>query len=651
VVIALYALTPSLRWQRGTLYASTYVRRHFTVLVGVVLLFLAWSFRLDMYALLSAGSGTDGAFSWVDHRVAVPGDLLMALVTLGAALIALWCGFVGQLRLASVSVLSVIVLALLVRELAPLAAAHSGNDVTRLARERPYLDTRGAYTRRAFDVDALPRMDSSVAYQTLAAARPWIPAWDPPALARAVDESRPSDESARTAWRVTPDGLDAIVVKPPPPTTTGGTWSTTYVLATAADDRGAPVSAPDAPSSSASEAAVDPPLVYPGAPPYAVIPDSLNHAAGTLLESFVTRLAYAWSLQNFHILSGDLVQPKPTLLVHRDVRDRVARLVPFFTEGTDVHPVLSGDALYWSIDLYATSDDYPLSQRLPLAGEDRGYVRHAAVAIVQASTGDLVVVPDSTLDPVADIWVRHLPSVFSNWGGLPAGLRAQLAPPVDGIEAQAAAFGRYGSGGDTSVVRHVPELTGADGQLQSDNVPVVLPGGRSTAIALPLVDESDRLRGLFIGVGGATRTAVWYPLAAAGPRWGTVLDRLRSVDSTVRPAGDGSLGSIGSFARGRVRVVPIKSGVGFVQPVYRMHPQGAPTLDHLTTLANDTARAVQPPTGPPELPAGIAAHGAGAAPTAAALYDQMRDALHRGDWAAFGRAFDALGRILAGSKR
>ena len=74
-MIALYALTPSLKWQRGSLYASTYVRRHFTVLVGVLLLMLAWSFRLDMYALLLDGSGADGAFSYVDYRVGIPGNL------------------------------------------------------------------------------------------------------------------------------------------------------------------------------------------------------------------------------------------------------------------------------------------------------------------------------------------------------------------------------------------------------------------------------------------------------------------------------------------------------------------------------------------------------------------------------------------------
>jgi uncharacterized protein len=85
VVVALYALTPSLRFARGRLYVSTYVRRHLTVLGGVLLLLLAWSFRLDMYRVLSQGSGDGGAFTFVDHRVAIPGDLVLAVLTLGAS--------------------------------------------------------------------------------------------------------------------------------------------------------------------------------------------------------------------------------------------------------------------------------------------------------------------------------------------------------------------------------------------------------------------------------------------------------------------------------------------------------------------------------------------------------------------------------------
>src|SRR5204862_4693573 len=112
------------------------------------------------------------------------------------------------------------------------------------------------------------------------------------------------------------------------------------------------------------------------------------------------------------------------------------------------------------------------------------------------------------------------------------------------------AFGRYGSRSPTEPVRHVPVFSGADSALASDDVPIVLPGSKTTALAIPLVDESERLRGLLIGVGGATRTTLWYPVATSGPRWSVMLDRLRSLDSA------GSAAREGPLAHGRVRGVP-----------------------------------------------------------------------------------------------
>jgi hypothetical protein len=65
-----------------------------------------------------------------------------------------------------------------------------------------------------------------------------------------------------------------------------------------------------------------------------------------------------------------------------------------------------------------------------LSGQERGYLRHAAVAVVQAVDGEVTIVPDSTLDPIADTWVRVLPGLFGTWTGLPQGLRTLFAPPA-----------------------------------------------------------------------------------------------------------------------------------------------------------------------------------------------------------------------------
>jgi uncharacterized membrane protein (UPF0182 family) len=93
-------------------------------------------------------------------------------------------------------------------------------------------------------------------------------------------------------------------------------------------------------------------------------------------------------------------------------------------------------------------------------------------------------------------------------------------------------------------------------------------------------------------------------------------------------------------------VIPLRSGVGLVQPTYRWRSQSAPTLNRLALLSGDTARSIAPSAATPAQPGEPTTPPADLKAAAAAQYAAMRDALRRGDWVAFGRAFDALGRIL-----
>ncbi len=643
--ILLYALTPSLRWQRGTLHMSGYVRRHLTVLAGLLLLLAAWSFRLDMYSLVTSGSGPDGLFGFVDDKVGVTGDLVLALATLGAALVVIWGGFVGQFRLAGVAVLTIVVLGLIVHEVAPFAVDHVGTEAYRRARDDDYVATRAAFTKRAFAIDSAT-LDSTRVYPTLAAAMPWVPVWEGPALSRAIDVNRsPDDGSTAIGWRTSPQGLVASVVSAPPPGASArAPWTVARVRGADADERGSPLRAAGSDASATDDVALDQPIVFPGASPMAVVSDSFTHTTGVPLDSFLARLTAAWSLQNLRILSRDLVQSHPTLITHRDIRDRLHRFAPFFFQGRHVTPLAVGDSLYWSVDLYSASPDYPLARRVPIGTDEFSYLRHAATAVVQASTGDVFLVRDSVLDPIAATWVHLLPSMFTSWQSLPPGLRPAIGAPLDGLLARATAFGWYGPG--SGVGRRVPLLNGADSALAGDELPIALRGSSNTAVALPLVDDNDRLRGLVIGIGGASDSMAWYPLAAPGPRWTGVLDRLRSVDSAGGAAREGPM------AGGRVRTVPVRSGIAFLQPWYRWRPQSIPSISRVALLSDDTSRSVAPPFGlVPAMPALPSTASPEVKSSASALYEQMRDAMRRGDWVAFGKAFDALGRLLAPEKR
>jgi uncharacterized membrane protein (UPF0182 family) len=86
--------------------------------------------------------------------------------------------------------------------------------------------------------------------------------------------------------------------------------------------------------------------------------------------------------------------------------------------------------------------------------------------------------------------------------------------------------------------------------------------------------------------------------------------------------------------------------VAFVQPAYRGRAVNGRSLVRVATLVGDTGRGLAPAMSMPAAAAEPRTAPAGPPKTAAQLYDDMREALRRGDWTAFGRAFDALGRAL-----
>jgi len=137
------------------------------------------------------------------------------------------------------------------------------------------------------------------------------------------------------------------------------------------------------------------------------------------------------------------------------------------------------------------------------------------------------------------------------------------------------------------------------------------------------------------------RATSWLPIASDGKRWGAVVDLLRMADSAQHENGT---------VRAPLRVVPLGERALYVQPIFQWRPGATPTLARIAAFGGDSARvgatlAAALGTTPSDRRKGPAV-----APDshlrADSLYRAMRDALGRGDWVAFGRAFDALGLVL-----
>ncbi|HUF25862.1 MAG TPA: UPF0182 family protein [Gemmatimonadaceae bacterium] len=649
LVVFLYALTPSLRWERGTLYVSTYVRRHLTVLGTLLLLALAWSYRLDAYRVMLSGSGADGAFTAIDHSVSIPAAWGLAVFTMCAALLVLLAGWAGQVRVASAAIAAVFVLSIVLRQVAPTLVRRFGEPMDPAVREHPYVATRGGYTRRAFAVDRIIASDSAVGFASIGEAAMSVPIWDARAVVRAIHAGpRPDQMEPSVGWQGSPNGTLAVVPDQPvarddaPPVP----WPVSRVLSVHADSRGGIVRASALGQATPEEAVVATVFIHEGDPPPLRVADTTGALSAPPISAGWSRIAFAWSLQDFRLLVEDLPFPNPRLVMRRSVRDRVRALAPFFVQGSALYPVVHSDTLHWMLDLYSATTSYPLSHGYRAAGAERRYFQHAATAIVNATSGRVALVAAEALDPIARTWTRRFPALFTAADDIAPGLLAARPPAVDGVRAQASAFARFGTRSDPLPRRQIAWDFGADTALMEGTEVLFAPPAPAPLFwTIPVLDDAERVLGIVTATGGESPRVFWRRTTGPELRWTAAIEQLRRLaDTATGPEREGPL------TLGRARAVPIGGRLAIVQPVYTWRPRGAPSLLRVVATIDGEPRigrtlaaiagmrvaaGLSEETPPPEFRARVDA-----------LYEAMRSAMRRGDWLGFGAAYDSLGTLL-----
>ncbi len=647
IVVFLYALTPSLRWENGRLRVYAYTRRHLFVLGGICMLLLAWSYRLDAYRLLLQGGGSGGAFLALDHRLGIPANLLLAMATIVGAMLLVWSGWAGQLRLALVTLGAVLVLSLSLRHLVPPIAIRFLTPTDVEVRDRPYVATRAAFTRRAFDTDAVVTVGTNEPLPNRAAFVRGIPLWDPSALRRAVAFQRTNGRfTGAMGWEQREGRPSALLVEAPigPDAADAmAPWSVARFEADMAGEDGSLVRDRGATEDTDRVPAA---LVSDSATGYAIVFDSLGTVAAPALETFASRLLHAWGLQNPRLLQQDERAPPARVVQYRDVRERVTRLYPYFTPGNRSWPIVVGDSLLWVMHLYSSSEFYPLSEPVVTPRNDGRYFRHAAVTVTNAHTGRVVAIASANPDPMALSWFRRLPSMFVPVAAVSEPLLRQLPPPNEMALTQARVLARFGRRGESVPPSHIARPHGGDTVFAFPSAtPYVDPETDRLGFAFPILDATERLRGVFSATGGADYEARWLPLDALGPRWSTILERLRrALDSATTTRGSAAL------TRGPVRAVASGRRFAFVQTAYEWRQEAAPAARAAALLVGDSlrvGRTVMAAAGiaEPAVPAVRLTPEAFRA-RVSALYAEMRDALARGDWVGFGVAYESLGKLL-----
>jgi len=173
-------------------------------------------------------------------------------------------------------------------------------------------------------------------------------------------------------------------------------------------------------------------------------------AAGVKVSSFVRRAALALRFNDWNLLVSGQVTSQSRVIYVRDIQQRVQTIAPFLRYDADPYPVISGGRIFWVIDAYTITDDYPYSQSIhpnEPAGSgldtEFNYVRNSVKVTVDAYDGTVNFYVVDPSDPIVKTYRKAFPNMFKDLDQMPTDLQAHMRYPEDIFSAQTEQYALY----------------------------------------------------------------------------------------------------------------------------------------------------------------------------------------------------------------
>lgn len=157
--------------------------------------------------------------------------------------------------------------------------------------------------------------------------------------------------------------------------------------------------------------------------------------------TFLNKLLYTIYTGNIKILLSTDITPDSRMLLFRNIKDRVQRIAPFLIYDDDPYIVVDNGKLYWMIDAYTYSGNYPYSE--PYGDTGINYIRNSVKVVVDAYTGDVKYYISDKNDPIIKVYSRIFPGLFKNIDEMPQGLKAHIRYPQYMFDIQASVYKNY----------------------------------------------------------------------------------------------------------------------------------------------------------------------------------------------------------------
>lgn len=164
---------------------------------------------------------------------------------------------------------------------------------------------------------------------------------------------------------------------------------------------------------------------------------------GVQLDTFFKRLLFAAAFKDINILISGTINEKSRIHYRRNITEMVQEFTPFLDFDSDPYLVISGGRLFWIIDAYTTSDQFPYSTPISIGKRKINYVRNSVKIIIDAYNGTMDYYVADEKDPIIKVYDKIFPGIFKKMSSMPADLKSHLRYPESYFTIQARTLLRY----------------------------------------------------------------------------------------------------------------------------------------------------------------------------------------------------------------
>ena len=294
----------------------------------------------------------------------------------------------------------------------------------------------------------------------------------------------------------------------------------------------------------------------------------------------INRLMFAIREHSLKTLVSGNIKSDSRILINRKITDRVQEIMPYLSYDKDPYMVTENGKLYWIIDAYTHTNNYPYSESYNDETKTN-YIRNSVKVVIDAYNGttDYYIVDDT--DPIAQTFKKIYPDLFKDGDKMPQEIRAHIRYPSMLLDIQASVYQRYHMN-DVKVFYQnedlwqiSSEIYGTKEQEMTPNYYIIkLPGenGAEFVNSIPFTPKDKKnLTGLLVARndGDNYGKLVLYQMPKSKIVYGPMQVEAQ-IDQNTEISKEFSLWSSAgsSYSRGNMFVVPIEDSLLYIEPVY-----------------------------------------------------------------------------------